>query len=152
MGLGKTIQTITALCYCKENQTKQVPKKQMTLFDVEENQEIPLCSILIMPTSLIFNWQIEIAKFAPQLSIFNYTGPNRKRKHNELTSFDIIPWFSPPKRTVLFFDELHISKSLKKELRRSNYNVADSVVRGGDGSRGERRVGTDASRGGDAGR
>ena len=90
MGLGKTIQTITALCYCKENQTKQVPKKQMTLFDVEENQEIPLCSILIMPTSLIFNWQIEIAKFAPQLSICNYTGPNRKRKHNELASFDII--------------------------------------------------------------
>ena len=32
-----------------------------------------------------------------------------------------LPWFSPRRRTVLFFDELHAGRSLKKALRRAPY-------------------------------
>ena len=36
---------------------------------------------------------------------------------------NILAWFSPPKRAVLFFDELKISKSLIKEYRKSNFEI-----------------------------
>ena len=36
--------------------------------------------------------------------------------HDELP----LPWFSPRRRTVLFFDELHIGRSLRKSMKRSS--------------------------------
>ena len=32
---------------------------------------------------------------------------------------DLLLWFAPPKRAVLFFDEFHISRSLRKKLKKS---------------------------------
>lgn len=57
MGLGKTVQTIGLLC-------RTVPK-----------QESP--SLIIMPRSLLFNWEEEFRKFAPHLRISTYYGPTR---------------------------------------------------------------------------
>lgn len=34
-----------------------------------------------------------------------------------------LAWFAPPKRAVLFFDELHLSKSTRKLLKESNFNL-----------------------------
>ena len=34
-----------------------------------------------------------------------------------------LKWWSPPQRSVLFFDETHISKSLRREMRRGHYTV-----------------------------
>ena len=34
---------------------------------------------------------------------------------------EIIPWFCPQKRAILHFDDLHVSKSLKKFLKKSTY-------------------------------
>ena len=58
MGLGKTLQTITMLVkvYSKE----------------KEN-----ASLIIMPRSLLFNWQDELKKFAPQLTYYTYYGNQR---------------------------------------------------------------------------
>lgn len=60
MGLGKTLQAITmlALLYPKE--------KKPTL--------------IVMPRTLLFNWQNELARFAPQLTIYTYYGSNRDMK------------------------------------------------------------------------
>ncbi len=33
----------------------------------------------------------------------------------------LLAWFSPPRRALLFLDELHISRSLKKELKNNRY-------------------------------
>jgi leucyl/phenylalanyl-tRNA--protein transferase len=43
-------------------------------------------------------------------------------------------WFAPPQRAVLFFDEFHVSKSLRKQMRAQNYEVRidscfDRVIR-----------------------
>ena len=57
MGLGKTIQTIAML-------SRVYPK-----------ETVP--SMLIMPRSLLFNWQKEIQQFCPQLSTYTYYGPDR---------------------------------------------------------------------------
>lgn len=60
MGLGKTLQAITmlALLYPKE--------KKPTL--------------IVMPRTLLFNWQNELARFAPQLTVYTYYGSNRDMK------------------------------------------------------------------------
>lgn len=36
---------------------------------------------------------------------------------------EYVAWFSPPKRCVLLFDDLHISQSLKKVLRRNPFEI-----------------------------
>ena len=60
MGLGKTVQTIGVL-------TLVYPKvKKPTL--------------IVMPRSLLFNWQNEIQKFAPQLSVYTYYAGERDIK------------------------------------------------------------------------
>jgi leucyl/phenylalanyl-tRNA--protein transferase len=35
-----------------------------------------------------------------------------------------LKWWSPPRRTVLFFNEHHISKTIRKKLRNARYNVS----------------------------
>ena len=57
MGLGKTLQTITML-------TRVYPKEKAP-------------SLLVMPRSLLFNWQDELQKFAPQLTYYIYYGAQR---------------------------------------------------------------------------
>src|SRR3954470_5168818 len=37
--------------------------------------------------------------------------------HEELT----LPWFSPRRRTAIFFDELHVGRSLRKSQKRSRF-------------------------------
>ena len=57
MGLGKTLQTITML-------TRVYPKQTES-------------TLIIMPRSLLFNWQDELQKFAPQLTYYTYYGSQR---------------------------------------------------------------------------
>ena len=40
--------------------------------------------------------------------------------HEELT----LPWFSPRRRTVIFFDELHVGRSLRKSQRRNGFTYS----------------------------
>jgi leucyl/phenylalanyl-tRNA---protein transferase len=45
-----------------------------------------------------------------------------------------LPWFSPRRRAVIFFDELHIGRTLRRSLRRAAYTFTidkafDSVIR-----------------------
>lgn len=54
MGLGKTVQTIGQLC-------RTVPK-----------QTSP--SLIVMPRSLLFNWQQEFDRFAPHIKVSSYYG------------------------------------------------------------------------------
>lgn len=35
---------------------------------------------------------------------------------------DLLTWFAPPERCLLFLDRVHISRSLKKELKNSSYS------------------------------
>ncbi|MEE9373781.1 MAG: DEAD/DEAH box helicase [Saprospiraceae bacterium] len=71
MGLGKTVQVISLLCYLKEHQVLQKQK-----------------AIVIVPTSLIPNWEAEMVKFAPDIETFAYYGPLRSLK--EIASKEVI--------------------------------------------------------------
>lgn len=72
MGLGKTLQTITFLQYLKVCNSKCLP------------------SLIIAPTSLIFNWKNEIEKFCPTLKLLVFTGANRIENKDNFNKFDLI--------------------------------------------------------------
>lgn len=70
MGLGKTLQLIALLLLFKE--------------------ESPTRALIICPTSLIINWQREIYRFAPNLSVLIHRGANRAGIADRLSGVDII--------------------------------------------------------------
>ncbi|MEK6781097.1 MAG: DEAD/DEAH box helicase [Bacteroidota bacterium] len=70
MGLGKTVQTLALLQAEKEKGT--------------------LTSLLVMPTSLTYNWEMEAAKFTPQLKILNYTGSLRNKDISRFEKYDVV--------------------------------------------------------------
>ncbi len=72
MGLGKTLQIITFLQHLKNTKN---PKK---------------ATLIILPTSLIFNWQEEIKKFCPTLNFHVHTGGDRLKTTENFDNFDIV--------------------------------------------------------------
>ncbi len=71
MGLGKTVQTLALLQSEKENNPGTT-------------------SLLVMPTSLVYNWEMEARKFTPQLRILNYTGTNRNKNVEIFGKYDLV--------------------------------------------------------------
>ena len=64
MGLGKTIQVIDLLLQLNHVETTSKKNKQASTNKLDSRP-----SLLIVPASLIGNWQQEIARFAPQLKV-----------------------------------------------------------------------------------
>ncbi len=71
MGLGKSIQIIAFMLLQNEK--------------VERNT-----NLLVVPTTLIFNWQAELKKFAPSLSVHTLHGSDRMREIKGLDNFEVI--------------------------------------------------------------
>jgi non-specific serine/threonine protein kinase len=71
MGLGKTIQALATLLYESQNGAKQP-------------------SLVVVPTSVVFNWLNEIARFAPKLRVLNQTGNNREANTKNFAKYDIV--------------------------------------------------------------
>lgn len=100
MGLGKTLQTITVLLHAKEqkmaeanaSEDQESGEGQLNLFAQPEDHDFlnPLHALIVLPASLVFNWESELTKFAPHLSVYKHTGPKRHKKIRLLQRFDII--------------------------------------------------------------
>jgi SNF2 family DNA or RNA helicase len=90
MGLGKTIQTLAMLQYNKENSpsgSQPANEIKLSLFDTPKSQ---LTSIIIVPASLIYNWENEIKRFVPGMKVYSYKGNQRKKSTSYFQNFDII--------------------------------------------------------------
>ena len=72
MGLGKTAQTLAHLLLEKEAGRLDKP------------------ALIVLPTSLIFNWKHEAARFAPDLSVLSLHGPERKQRFAEIAEHDVV--------------------------------------------------------------
>lgn len=89
MGLGKTIQIIALLVHYKS----LLPKEEVasfTLFDSDESKHKPLKALIVLPSSLVFNWAQEFLKFAPHLSVLQYTGIDRKQLKFYFNNYDVV--------------------------------------------------------------
>jgi SNF2 family DNA or RNA helicase len=72
MGLGKTLQTIAHILIEKEQGRLDRPAMIVTL------------------TSLVGNWQRELARFAPSLGVCVYHGPDRAARRAALATHDVV--------------------------------------------------------------
>ena len=72
MGLGKTAQTLAHLLLEKEAGRLDRP------------------ALIVLPTSLIFNWMNEAARFAPSLSLLALQGVERKQRFDEIPRHDAV--------------------------------------------------------------
>jgi len=70
MGLGKTIQIIAFILLQKERGRQ--------------------ASLIVVPTSLIFNWQTELAKFAPLLKVYTLYGAERRKDASPFNRADVV--------------------------------------------------------------
>ena len=70
MGLGKTLQVITFLSHVLQESTQT--------------------NLVVVPTSLLFNWENELAKFAPKLKAHFYHGKDRLKELKEFDQYDIV--------------------------------------------------------------
>ena len=71
MGLGKTLQALTVLQKAKE-------------------EDGPMPTLVIAPTTVVFNWESEIQKFAPTLSCLKLQGGERKQFFKKIPEYDVI--------------------------------------------------------------
>jgi superfamily II DNA or RNA helicase len=72
MGLGKTIQLLALLR------------------DRHLAREVHKPSLVVVPKSLVFNWQQECKTFTPQLSVLEYTGLERSKLRKQFKQVDLI--------------------------------------------------------------
>jgi SNF2 family DNA or RNA helicase len=99
MGLGKTVQTLTLLLNAKGNvngENQEFAEKsalaQLDIFDQIDlkNTKPTVTSLIVMPTSLVHNWEEEIKKFTPNLKCFKFIGQNRPKDIRFFKDYDII--------------------------------------------------------------
>jgi superfamily II DNA or RNA helicase len=74
MGLGKTLQALACLCTRGQETTGGRPGP----------------ALVVCPTSLVFNWLAEAARFAPALKVLAIQGPERHRMFGELETVDLV--------------------------------------------------------------
>ena len=101
MGLGKTLQTLTLLLKLKKktgqlllSELKNDNQQQFSLFGTIEGPDtVQPASLIVMPTSLIHNWENEIQKFAPSLKVYKHVGALRNKSNSMVSSiryYDVI--------------------------------------------------------------
>lgn len=73
MGLGKTVQMLALL----QDRVKQKGRD-------------PLPSLIVVPKSLMFNWEQEAHRFTPELKVLEYSGLERAQLRDEFHKYDII--------------------------------------------------------------
>ena len=93
MGLGKTLQIITLLLAAKEKAVQ------------EDNKP----SLIVCPASLVYNWESEIRKFAPQLTSLVISGTAEERKELLKKAYDsevIITSYDSLRRDMKYYKSM----------------------------------------------
>lgn len=111
MGLGKTLQIISFLQLQKEKGIKGT-------------------SLIVLPTSLIYNWVKELQKFAPSLQYLVHYGGSRAKDSATFDQYDLIlssygnvvkdvPWLSNYTFHYIILDESQLIKNVTSERYRN---------------------------------
>jgi SNF2 family DNA or RNA helicase len=92
MGLGKTLQTLSTLVAVQEKlEFERAEDIQLDLFGNEiPNPKEYLKALIVLPSSLVFNWYNEARKFTPHFRRIQYVGNDRKLLSKKLEKYDLI--------------------------------------------------------------
>jgi helicase SWR1 len=128
MGLGKTIQTISLLSYLA----------------CEKNIWGP--HLIVVPTSVMLNWEMEFKRFAPGFKVLTYYGSPQQRKekrkgwntpdtfHVCITSYQLVvhdqPIFRRKKWKYMILDEAHNIKNFRSQRWKAllNFNTEHRIL------------------------
>ncbi len=72
MGLGKTVQALAFLQ------------------SLAESHEAKAATLLVLPRSLVFNWEREAARFTPTLRLLNHAGTTRAKDLADFDEYDVV--------------------------------------------------------------
>ena len=100
MGLGKTLQTISLLLYEKASDHKP--------------------SIVICPTSLVYNWKSEIEKFSPEMTTLIVAGTQGQRSEliSSIDDYDLIlTSYDLVKRDIELYDNFEFKYCILDEAQ-----------------------------------
>jgi superfamily II DNA or RNA helicase len=89
MGLGKTLQALAHLSLTRSAECGVRNEKPGAPVAVPHSP-IRIPHLVVCPTSLVFNWQAEAAKFAPHLRVLVFTGPDRHAHVSRFTDYDLL--------------------------------------------------------------
>lgn len=101
MGLGKTLQAIIALTQHKKKNPNSL-------------------SIVICPTSLVYNWKEELSKFNPNLKVLPVDGTpiQRKKLQNHIKDFDVvITSYSLLQKDIEFYKDIPFAYAILDEAQ-----------------------------------
>ena len=99
MGLGKTVQTIALLLAVKQ----------------EEKQ---IRTLIVAPTSVVTNWERELARFSPTLSVALWHGADRKEQAEAVKEADVvITSYALLRRDEEFLSKLELTYAILDEAQ-----------------------------------
>jgi SNF2-related domain/Helicase conserved C-terminal domain len=98
MGLGKTVQVLALL---------------------ESRREMKGgTSLVVVPRSLVFNWEQEAKRFTPQLKVLVHGGPDRRRTTMHLPDYDlVITTYGTLRRDVAMLREMEFDYAILDEAQ-----------------------------------
>ncbi|MDR1098412.1 MAG: DEAD/DEAH box helicase [Tannerella sp.] len=82
MGLGKTLQALAFFQMLKER--REHDEKQGVLMKLHKT------ILIVVPTSLVHNWLMEIQRFTSGLQVYVFTGAQRTKNVNRLMYYDLV--------------------------------------------------------------
>jgi superfamily II DNA or RNA helicase len=110
MGLGKTLQAISLLAAVKEGLLQGAP---------DDNPP----HLIVVPPSLLFNWESELKRFYPEIKVYQCTGHERRHDFDGydvvLTSYGIvrndISILEQRRFNIIVFDEAQAIKNIQAD-------------------------------------
>ena len=117
MGLGKTLQIITLL----EHARLEAISKTVDLTETASHTACPSpVSLIVCPSSLVYNWDSEIEHFAPNLKTLLITGTAQERQEllTHYADYDVlITSYDMLKRDIASYDNLHFHYQIIDEAQ-----------------------------------
>ena len=104
MGLGKTVQIIALLADYRAS--------------CSERDEPALPSLVVLPRSLVWNWQAELSRFAPHLAVVDYTGSGRRNHLDNVREADVmLTTYGTMRRDIGALREIHFRYAVLDEAQ-----------------------------------
>ena len=95
MGLGKTLQTLALLKVCSSRREEAQTRKpevrgQRSGGEAQSLVTSAPTTLVVCPTSLVFNWEAEARKFTPQLRVLALHGSDRHESFARISGSDLV--------------------------------------------------------------